>query len=158
MKHRSRIFGFGAFLLIAAASAHAGVRSSGGDPRIWQSDLRIESLDASELKSGGSVNARIVVAAGAADPARSVRVEIMLPIGVGVLRLGDGCKPSPSPVNGLNARVTCEVGDIPARGSKEVSLATTARPAGFPLRFAAFAFSDTPDPAPANNFAERALQ
>ena len=159
MRSRLRSLGFGACALVAGASGvSAAVAHRDGDPRVWQSDVKIESLDASELKSGGPVNARIIVAAAGDDPARSVRLEVLLPIGVGVLRLADGCKPSPSPVTGLNARVTCEIGDIPARGSREISIATSARPGGFPLRFAVFALSDTPDPAPANNFAERVVQ
>jgi hypothetical protein len=140
---------------IAASRIHSRI---GSDPRVWQSDVKVESLDVSESRSGGSINARAVISTSGDDAARSVKVEVMLPIGVGVLRLSDGCKPSPSPVTGLTARVTCDLGEIPTRGSREIAIATTARPSSIPLRIGIFAFSDTPDPSPANNFAERNLQ
>jgi hypothetical protein len=56
----------------------------------------------------------------------------------------------------LAARVTCALGELHAGELRDVSITTARRPgAHMPLRFAAFAFSDTPDPRPGNNFAER---
>jgi hypothetical protein len=43
------------------------------------------------------------------------------------------------------------------RGLRDFFIATTAPVSGGRSRFAAFAFSDTPDPVPSNNFAERVL-
>jgi len=145
------------FAVGAAGGSTLYARGS-SDPRVWQSDVRIESLEVTAAKTGSSLNARAVIAADGDDAARSVRVEIMLPIGVGVLRLSDGCRPSPSPVTGLNARVTCDLGEIAAHSSREISVSTTARLSSLPLRLGVFAFSDTPDPSPANNFAERLTQ
>jgi hypothetical protein len=89
------------------------------------------------------------------DPARSSRLEVLLPIGVAIVRVADECRPSPSPVTGLNARVSCELGELRAKSVREVIIAVTPRVSSQPLRVAAFAFSDTPDPDPSNNFAER---
>jgi hypothetical protein len=146
--------------LVAVGASSVSILNarSPGDQRVWQSDVRIESLEVNAAKAGGSLNARAVIAADGDDAARSVRVEIMLPIGVGVLRLSDGCKPSPSPVTGLNARVTCDLGEIAAHASREITISTTTRQSSLPLRLGVFAFSDTPDPSPANNFAERLAQ
>jgi hypothetical protein len=106
-------------------------------------------------KGGTSITARVVVATDSGD-ARGVRVEVMLPIGVGVVSVPDACRPSPSPVMSLSARVTCVLGDLRVREIRELSIVTTTRPGSRePLPFAAFAFSDTPDPQPSNNFAER---
>jgi hypothetical protein len=129
----------------------------GAAPRAWQADVRVRTLEVTEIKRGGPLIVHAVIATESDDEARAVRVEIMLPIGVGVLRVPPGCRPSPSPVSALNARVTCELGDVPVRGSRDVSITTTARVASVPLRIAVFVASDTPDPQPANNFAEKAL-
>lgn len=157
MKVRLQLVSITAVLALAAGFTSGAPRPT-DDPRVWQSDLEIESLEVAELRSGGSVNARIVISAEGSDAARAVRLEIMLPIGVGVLRLAQGCTPSASPVTGLNARVTCELGEVQPRGIREIAISTTSRKSSIPLRFAAFAYSDTPDPSPANNFAERTAQ
>jgi len=126
-------------------------------PRVWQSDVRVQTLEIAERGRGASLNARVVVSVESGTEARAVRVEVMLPIGVGVVEMPTACRPSPSPVTNLNARVTCELGDIPGRGFRDLIITTTARAAPGPLRIAVFAASDTPDPLPANNFAERVL-
>jgi hypothetical protein len=46
---------------------------------------------------------------------------------------------------------------MPVRGLRDFVIATTASASGGRLRFAAFAFSDTPDPVPSNNFVERVV-
>jgi hypothetical protein len=157
MNARTQVLSIVAVLALTAGFASAASRSI-GDPRVWQSDLQIASLEAAELRSGASINARIVISAEGSDPAQAAKVEIMLPIGVGVLRLANGCRPSASPVTGLNARVTCDIGDLQPRGTREITISTTNRASTIPLRFAAFAYSDTPDPSPANNFAEKTAQ
>ena len=126
-------------------------------PRVWQADLGVQAFELTAIKPGGPITARIVVTTGN-DEARGVRLELLLPVGIGVLRVPDGCRPSPSPVASLNARVSCAIGDMPVRALREVSVTTTGVPAvDARSHFAVFVFSDTPDPRPANNFAERAL-
>lgn len=151
MKARDWLSAVLLIVLSGAAPAH-------GDPRVWQSDVRINGIDVGESRPGTAVNVRIVVAADGEDAAKAARVEILLPIGVSVLRLTDGCRTSPSPVTGLNARVTCDLGDLAVHGTREIVIATSARRTPGATRFAAFAFSDTPDPSPANNYAERVIQ
>jgi hypothetical protein len=139
-------------MLVASAPPSARSRQ-----RAWQADVRVQTLEISEARRGGPLTAHVIVATESDDEARAVRVEILLPIGVGLLRMTSGCRPSPSPVATLNARVTCELGDIPVRGLRDISITTTARLAAGPLRVAVFVVSDTPDPLPSNNFAEKVL-
>jgi hypothetical protein len=141
---------------IALSWGAAVLFAAGGKQRVWQSDVSVQALDVARVKPGGPVTARVTIAADS-DVARAVRVEIILPIGVAVLRLPGVCRTSPSPVATLSARVTCSLGDMPVRGLYDFTIATTASASGGRLRFAAFAFSDTPDPTPSNNFAERVL-
>jgi hypothetical protein len=127
--------------------------------RVWQADVAIQAFDVTALKPGGGgpITARVVVATGN-DDARGVRLEMLLPVGIGVLRVSDGCRPSPGPVASLNARVSCAIGDMPVRALREVSVTTSGvTPADARPHFAVFVFSDTPDPRPSNNFAERSL-
>ena len=139
-------------VLVGAAVLVASV----GKQRVWQADVSVRALDVVSTRPGGPITTRVTIAADS-DDARAVRVEIILPIGVAVLRLPDICRTSPSPVATLSARVTCALGDMPMRGLRDFSIATTAAVGGGRPRFAAFVFSDTPDPVPSNNFAERVL-
>ncbi len=124
--------------------------------RLWQADLQVQSVDIALLNA--NLVARVVVLADL-DEARAVRVEILVPVGVGIVRMAPGCTASAAPagVSALRARVTCELGNLPARGSREVFVMTTVPPTGTRRAFGAFAMSDTPDPVPGNNFAERTL-
>ena len=125
------------------------------EPRVWQADVSVQTLEVTALKPGGPITTRVVVATGN-DEAREVRIEMLLPVGVAILRIPGGCHASPSPVASLDARISCGLGDMPVRALRELSITTSgaARP-GARLHFAVFAYSDTPDPIPANNFAER---
>jgi hypothetical protein len=125
--------------------------------RVWQADVSIRALELTMPQGGTSITARVVVAADSGD-ARDVRLEVMLPVGVGVVTVPRECRPSRSPVMLLNARVTCALGDLRVREIRDLSIVTTGRPGSRePLSFAVFALSDTPDPQPSNNFAERSV-
>ena len=139
----------GLLLLLRAGDARA--------QRIWQADVLIQALDISQLDQ--SLVARVIIAAANHDDARAVHVEILLPLGVGVTRTAMGCSASMSPpgVSDLRARVMCDVGTLPVRGTREVFVITTLPPVGTPKTFGVFASSDTPDPRPGNNFAEKTL-
>jgi hypothetical protein len=121
---------------------------------LWQADLLIRSLTVSEAK--GNLTARAVVVAEFGE-ALAVRVEVLLPVGVGIVRLAPGCVPGPNVtgIAALRARVECNLGNMPARSSRELFVVTTTPPSGVARGFAVVAMSDTPDPKPANNFAER---
>ncbi len=124
--------------------------------RVWQADLQVQSMDIALLNA--NLVTRVVVLSDF-DEARAVRVEILVPVGVGIVRMAPGCTASAAPqgVSALRARVTCELGNLPMRTSREVFVMTTVPPIGVHRSFGAFAMSDTPDPTPANNFAERTL-
>lgn len=125
--------------------------------RLWQADLQVRSLDLSLLN--GNLVVRILLVSEAEDESRAARVEVLMPVGVGIVRMGAGCTASAAPpgVSALRGRVTCELGNMAVRGSREVFVITTLPPAGVARTFGAFAMSDTPDPRPGNNFAERTL-
>lgn len=143
--------------LLGAGLVMSGAQQPLAGPRAWESDVSVQSLDVSALKRGGPITARVVVATGN-DAARDVRLEMLLPVGVGLLRVSDLCRASPSPVSSLSARVSCTLGDMPVRALRELSITTSsASVADARLGFAVFVFSDTPDPVPTNNFAERGL-
>ncbi len=121
---------------------------------VWQSDLQIKSLTVSEAR--GNLTARFVITAEIGE-AMAAKVEIMLPPGVGIVEMGSGCQPGPNPpgVSALRARVLCTLGNMPLRSSRELFVTTTQPPRGGRRGFGVIATSDTPDPKPANNFAEK---
>jgi hypothetical protein len=123
---------------------------------LWQADLQIRSLTVSEDK--GNLTARVIVAAEFGE-ALTARLEILLPVGVGIVSLGPSCAPGPNVtgISALRARVECTLGNMPARSSRELYVVTTTPPLGVVRGFAVVAMSDTPDPKPANNFAERII-
>jgi len=133
-----------------------GTRSASAQ-RSWQADVQISALDVSQLDQ--SLVARVVVYSDNHDDARAVHLEILLPLGVGVTRTAMGCSASASPpgVSELRAKVMCDMGTLPVHTAREVFVITTLPPMGTPKTFGAFASSDTPDPRPGNNFAERTL-
>ena len=123
---------------------------------LWQADLQIRSLTVSEEK--GRLRALVVVAVESGE-AIGARVELLLPVGVGILALGPGCTAGPNVtgIRELNARVECSIGNLARRGSRELFVVTTLPPSGVARGFAVVAMSETPDPKPGNNFAERAI-
>jgi len=73
--------------------------------------------------------------------------------------MGEGCHAGPSltGISELRARVECSLGNMAARTNRSLFVVTTLPPAGVARGFGAVAMSDTPDPKPGNNFAERAI-
>lgn len=122
--------------------------------RTWQADIRIQGIEVVAVGEG-SLSVRVQVASGEGGSAREARLEVLVPVGLEVLRVAPGCQPTPSAVPRLAGRVTCELGDLPVRGLRDVTLVTTRPRPGSSARFAAFVMSATPDPEPVNNFAER---
>lgn len=143
-------------VVLILAGGIVGLATWASSQAVWQADLQIRGLSVSETKGG--LRVRVVVASEFGE-AMAARVEIMLPVGVGVTELSPGCVAGPNPpgVRALRARVVCRLGDLPSRSSREVQVATTAPPSNFARGFGAVALSDTPDPRPGNNFAEKTL-
>lgn len=123
-------------------------------PKVWKTDLRIRSFDLMAVGQG-SLQATVSVVADGDDAARSARLELLLPVSVGLIRASGGCRASPAAVGSLSGRVTCELGDIPGRGVREVTVLTSSPAPRSGAHYAAVVLSDTPDTTPANNFAER---
>jgi hypothetical protein len=124
---------------------------------LWRADIQVQSLRVS--RQDATLLARVLVYSDNDDEARAARVEILVPVGVGIVRMAPGCSASAGPpgISALQGRVTCELGNVPVRGSREVFVMTTKPRPGTPAVFGAFAMSDTPDPKPGNNFAEGKL-
>ena len=123
---------------------------------IWQSDLQVRALTVSESK--GTLVAKVILVTELGE-ASGARVEVMLPVGVGLLEVGPGCTAGPSPpgVPSLRATVVCTAGSLRPRETREFFVTTTTPPPGLERRFGVMAMSDTPDPKPGNNFAERVI-
>jgi hypothetical protein len=116
----------------------------------------IRSLTVTEAK--GNLTARVVVSAEVGE-ALGARVEVLLPVGVGIVTLSSGCLAGPNVtgISVLRGRVECTLGNMPARSNRELWVVTTTPPNGVARGFAVVAMSDTPDPRPANNFLERVV-
>lgn len=142
---------------IAFAAVAVGFSPGMRGQTVWQADLRIRSLEVSEFK--GNLTARVVVGSEFGT-ASAVRVELLLPVGVGLLELSPGCTAGPSPagVSALRARVVCLLGDVPLRVTRAMQVVTTTPPPGLARGFGVIAISDTPDPRPGNNFAQKAIR
>jgi hypothetical protein len=138
-------------------SASIGLPAETRQAQTWQADIQIRTLEVTRSRTGMSV--RVIVYTENDDEARDARLLILLPVAVGVERLGDGCAATagPSMVPSLRATVACDLGPIANQGFREVLLSTTLPPDGKPKRFGVFAYSATPDPMPGNNYAERTL-
>ena len=141
-----------ALVLTVLAGLNAGARQR----VLWQSDLQILSLTVSQEK--GNLTARVVITVEMGE-ALGARVDLLLPVGVGIVAMGEGCHAGPSVtgISELRARVECSLGNLPARSNRTLFVVTTTPPAGVARGFGAVAMSDTPDPKPGNNFAERAI-
>ena len=129
-----------------------------GQGQVWQADVQVRTLEVTKTKA--SITARIVVYTEKDDEARDSRLIVLLPLGVGIDKLGPGCTATagPSMVPSLRAAVECDLGSIPDRGIREAVISTTIPPDIVPKRFGVFVYSTTPDPAPGNNYAERTIQ
>lgn len=132
--------------------------AGGSQGQVWQADVQIRTLEVT--KSRSTMTARIVVYSEKDDEARDSRLIVLLPLGVGIDKLGAGCAATagPSMLPSLRATVQCDLGSIPDRGVREVTISTTVPPDIVPKRFGVFVYSSTPDPTPGNNYAERTIQ
>lgn len=137
---------------------YSNVATSGRQGQVWQADVQIRTLEVTKSKS--SITARIVTYSEKDDEARDSHLIILLPLGVGIDRVAQGCTATagPSMVPSLHAAVECDLGSIPDHGIRETIITTTIPPDVFPKRFGVFVYSSTPDPVPGNNYAERTIQ
>lgn len=154
---RVRIPNRNAVLLVVTALVGGIPDTEAGQKLLWQADVQIRTLEITRARTGISV--RVVVYTEHDDEALDARLLILLPVGVGIQRLGAGCTASagPSMMPSLRATVTCELGSIADRGFHEVLVAITPPSNTSQSRLGVFAYSATPDPRPGNNYAERVL-
>jgi hypothetical protein len=147
-----------ASLSFAPLIAHSLIVRSDAQSQVWQADVQIRTLEVTRTKS--AVTVRIVVYTEKDDEARDTHLIVLLPIGVGIDRLAAGCTATagPSMLPSLRAAVECDLGSIPNRGIREAVVTTTVPPDVVTKRFGVFVYSSTPDPNPANNYAERTIQ
>ena len=127
---------------------------------LYQTDLQVQTLQVQRVPEGLLAHAVVgVVAVANEAPSRGTNVQVLLPVGVGVLKMSQGCVLGASPpgVGALRGRVICDFGVLPTRSTREITVLTTIPPNGVPKTFGVVAVSDTPDPRPSNNFAERTL-
>ena len=145
---------YGLPLLLSGAGPQVQARPA---TRVWQADIQIRTLEVTKTKT--AVTTRVVVYTEHDDDARDAHLLVLLPVGVGIERLARGCTATPGTPNipALRAAVTCQLGDIPDRGFREVMITTTRPADNNPRRIGVFTYSLTPDPAPGNNYAERTI-
>jgi Domain of unknown function DUF11 len=117
-----------------------------------QADVKIESV--SVAQAAGSLTCRVKVFSDHDDNAHDTTLRILLPVGVRFLRASTRCRASRAFHDGTRGVLTCLIGDLEVGASRTVQVVTTLPPAGFEKTFGAFAWSITPDPAPANNYGE----
>lgn len=144
-----------ATLGLAVLAAAPGRRPA--QPALWQADIQVRTLEVTKSKTNMTV--RVVVYTEHDDEAREAHLLVLLPVGVGIERLGPSCAASAAPplVPSLRASVQCDLGSLADRALREVQLSTTLPPEGLPKRFGVFVYSGTPDPVPGNNYAERVV-
>ena len=138
---------FIAVLVCGFAGLGLGAQQQAPQYALWQADLSIRSLKVSEAK--GNLTARVVVAAESGE-VLSARVEVFLPVGVGLVTLSSGCVAGPNRtgISELRARVECSLGNMASGSNREFYVVTTAPPNGVARGFAVVVMSDTPDPKP----------
>ena len=143
-------------ILLSSLTGFLAAARQGQPALLWQADLVVRSATVSAEK--GNLTLHVVIGSDFGE-ALGARVEVLLPVGVGIVSLGAGCVPGPSPtgISALRARVECTLGNLTARSSRSLVVVTTTPPNGVVRGFAVVAMSDTPDPKPGNNFAERIL-
>ncbi|MFN0181486.1 MAG: hypothetical protein ACKVZ0_21970 [Gemmatimonadales bacterium] len=131
-----------------------------------QADVQIQTFNVTVGRSRNvtrvppSVFVDLTVLSNNDDDAANARVQVFLPPESGILSVPPGCTPSTAGTgaNGTyHAFLTCDLGSLPVNGSRTIQFAVSMPPSYIPKRYGVFAYSETPDPLTANNYAERSL-
>lgn len=132
-------------LLLLCSVAAAQARS--------QADVLVRSLAVTE--AAGKLTFKFEVFSFHDDGARNTTVRVLLPVGVKFLSSATGCTPSTPVPDGTHSLATCDIGPLAVGESRSVQVVTTV-PSIPTIRktFGAFAWSETPDPRPRNNYGE----
>jgi hypothetical protein len=145
-----------AVLVCGFAGLGLGAQHQAPQYALWQADISVRSLKVTEAKGNLTVRGIVAVESG---EVLSARVDVFLPVGVGLVTMSAGCVPGPNRtgISELRARVECSLGNMSSGSNREFYVVTTAPPNGVARGFAVVVMSDTPDPKPANNFLERVI-
>jgi len=135
------------FLTILSASAVVTAQERS------QADVQVRSMTVSEAT--GKLTLKFEVFSFNDDDARNTTARVLFPVDVKVLSSATGCTASPPMPNGTQAFAVCSVGRLHVGESRTVQVVTTI-PSIATIRktFGAFAWSETPDPRPGNNYGE----
>ena len=118
-----------------------------------QADVQVRSLAVSE--STGKLTFKFEIFNINDDSARNTTLRVLFPVNVKFLSSATGCTASAAVRDGTHAFAICDVGTLRVGESRTVQVVTTV-PTIPRIRkaFGAFAWSETPDPLPANNYGE----
>jgi hypothetical protein len=118
-----------------------------------QADVQVRSMAVTE--AGGNLTCKFVVFSFHDDDAVNTTVRVLFPVRVKFLSSATGCVASAAMRDGTQAFAICDVGRLGVGASRTVQVVTTVPTiARIRKTFGAFAWSETPDPQPRNNYGE----
>jgi|SoiMethySBSTD1v2_1073268.scaffolds.fasta_scaffold54852_5 hypothetical protein len=132
--------------ILAAAAVVTGQARS-------QADVQVRSMTVSE--AAGNLTLKFEVFSFNDDDARNTTARVLFPVNVKFLSSATGCTASPPVPDGTHSFAVCNIGRLRVGESRTVQVVTTI-PSIATIRktFGAFAWSETPDPRPGNNYGE----
>lgn len=141
----ARAIGAGLILLAVSGVALAQARS--------QADVQVRSMTVTQADD--QLTCKFEVFSFHDDDALNTTVRVVFPVGVRFLSSATGCIASTVRRDGTQAFATCDIGRLGVRESRTMQIVTTVpRIPRIRKTFGAFAWSETSDPQPRNNYAE----
>jgi hypothetical protein len=141
----TRTIGAALLLLAASTAVFAQARS--------QADVQVRSMTVTHADD--KLTCKFEVFSFHDDDALNTTVRVVFPVGVKFLSSATGCVASPVRRDGTQAFATCDIGRLGVRESRTVQIITTVpRIPAIRKIFGAFAWSETSDPQPRNNYSE----
>jgi uncharacterized protein DUF11 len=118
-----------------------------------QADVQVRSMAAAE--TAGRLTCKFEVFSFNDDDARNTTARVLFPVGVKFVSSATGCRPSAAMPDGTQAFAVCNIGRLAVGASRTMQVVTTVPTIrGIRKTFGAFAWSETPDPRPGNNYGE----
>ena len=118
-----------------------------------QADVQVRSMTAARV--GDTLVCKFEVFSFHDDDAVNTTARVLLPVGTKFLSSATACVGSTAVRDGTQAFATCDIGRLGVGESKTVQVVTTLpHIATIRKTFGAFAWSETPDPRPRNNYGE----
>jgi hypothetical protein len=145
MNYLTRPLGAVLIALLASGALLAQERS--------QADVQVRSM--AVVEAAGNLTCKFEVFSFNDDDARNTTVRVLFPVAVKFVSSATGCVSSPAMPDGTNAFAICDIGRLRVGESRTVQIVTTVpRIPRISKTFGAFAWSETPDPRPRNNYGE----